>query len=316
MKKKLVISLLLILSLYFISGCNNNKQNKKQDKTPTENIKTNNNSVVIYFSATGTTKKVAEIIAKGSNSDIIEIIPLEEYKEEDLDYNSDCRANKEQNDPSARPMIKNDIDISKYDVVYLGYPIWWGTNPKIILTLLDSYDFRNKVIFPFCTSGSSGIEKSVADLRNYNPKLTIKDGKRFSSNNSQYEINDFVNRSKIEMNTLNEETDKMNISIDGKDYILNLDDNVTAKKLYELAPLDITMDELNGNEKYIYLSDIFPINPYKPGYIEKGDVMLFDTGCLVIFYKSFNTSHTYTKIGHIDNLPDLGNDSISVKLNK
>ncbi len=231
MKRKLIISLFLIFSLCFISGCNNKKQTKKIDNTPTKNFETHNNSVVIYFSATGTTKGVAEKIAKESNSDIIKIIPLEEYKAEDLDYNSDCRANKEQNDPSARPKIKNDIDISKYDVIYLGYPIWWGTNPKIILTFLDSYDFTNKVIFPFCTSGSSGIEKSIEDLRSYKSNLTIKNGKRFSSNNTQYEINDFVNRSKIEMNTLNKDTSKMNINIDGKDYTLNLDDNVTAKKL-------------------------------------------------------------------------------------
>ena len=73
-----------------------------------------------------------------------------------------------QNDSNARPEIENTIDISKYDTIYLGYPIWWGTNPKIILTLLDTYDFTNKTIIPFCTSGSTGISGSVSDLRNYN----------------------------------------------------------------------------------------------------------------------------------------------------
>ncbi len=316
MKKKIIISIFLILSVCLVTGCNNKNKDKKVDYKCKETIKDDNKSAVIYFSATGTTKKVAEQIAKESNSDIIEIIPSEEYKSEDLDYNSDCRANKEQNDPSARPGIKNSIDISKYDVIYLGYPIWWGTNPKIILTLLDKYDFTGKVIFPFCTSGSSSIDKSIEDLKNYNPNLNIKDGKRFSSNNSQNEINDFVNRSKIEMNTINEDANKVNVNIDGNDYILNLEDNVTAKKLYELAPFDVTMDELNGNEKYIYLSSSFPINPYKPGHIEKGDVMLFDNSCLVIFYKSFDTTYSYTKIGHIDNLPDLGSSSISVKFTR
>ena len=311
MKTKVKLCVLLLLVI-LLAGCgNNNELNNSNDE-----VKGNYNSVVLYFSATGTTKKVAEKIAKYSNSDIIEIIPKEEYKKEDLDYNNDCRANREQNDPNARPQIKNNIDISKYDVIYLGYPIWWGTSPKIILTLLDSYDFTGKVIFPFCTSGSSSIDKSIDDLRNYNSKLTIKDGKRFSSNNSEYEIIDFVNRSKIEMNTLNKETDKMKVNIDGKDYIINLDDNVTAKKLYDLAPFEVTMNELNGNEKYIYLASRFPVNPYKPGHIEKGDVMLFDNGCLVIFYKSFDTSYSYTKIGHIDNLNDLGNGNITAKFEK
>ena len=311
MKTKVKLCVLLLLVI-LLAGCGkNNELNNSNDEA-----KGNYNSVVLYFSATGTTKKVAEKIAKYSNSDIIEIIPKEEYKKEDLDYNNDCRANREQNDSTARPQIKNSIDISKYDVVYLGYPIWWGTSPKIILTLLDSYDFTGKVIFPFCTSGSSSIDKSIDDLRNYNSNLTIKDGKRFSSNNSEYEIIDFVNRNKIEMNTLNKETDKMKVNIDGKDYIINLDDNVTAKKLYDLAPFEVTMNELNGNEKYVYLASRFPVNPYKPGHIEKGDVMLFDNGCLVIFYKSFDTSYSYTKIGHIDNLNDLGNGNITAKFEK
>ena len=152
----------------------------------------NSNSVVIYFSATGTTKKVAERIAAKSNSDIIEIIPKKKYKSEDLDYNGDCRANREQNDSSARPEIENTIDITKYNTIYLGYPIWWGTNPKIILTLLDTYDFMGKTIIPFCTSGSTGISDSVTDLRNYNSNLIIKDGQRFSSSDSDEVIDTFV----------------------------------------------------------------------------------------------------------------------------
>ena len=191
MKKRIILSLLVVLSIFIISGCNNTNK-----KTKTKNINNENNkSVVLYFSATGTTKKVADKIATKSNSDIIEIIPKEEYKSEDLNYNSDCRANREQNDSKSRPEIKNKIDISKYDTIYLGYPIWWGTNPKIILTLLDTYDFSNKTIIPFCTSGSTGISGSVNDLRNYNSKLNIKDGKRFSSSSSDEEILNFIKTS-------------------------------------------------------------------------------------------------------------------------
>ena len=306
--KKFIIIVSLFLCIFLITGCNK-KNEVKKEKT----IKSNGNSLVLYFSATGTTKGIAERIAKNSNSDIIEIVPKDEYTSSDLDYNSDCRANREQNDSTARPEIKNKIDISKYDVIYLGYPIWWGTNPKIILTLLDNYDFNDKIIIPFCTSGSSGIETSVSELRNYNSKLTIKDGKRFSSNTSEHEIIEFINKNNIEINSIGKDTSKMKVNIDGKEYTINLEDNATAKKLLELAPLEVTMKELNGNEKYVYLNDSFPVDSYKPEHIEQGDVMLFDNGCLVIFYKSFDTSFSYTKIGHIDNLPDLGDDSISVK---
>ena len=316
MKKKIILLIIAILilivipiTIFFLTNCSNEKTPEKGD----ENTMTNNNSAIIYFSATGTTKKIAERIARYSNSDLIEIIPKEKYTSADLDYNSDCRANREQNDNESRPEIENKIDISKYDAIYLGYPIWWGTNPKIILTLLDSYDFSGKTIFPFCTSGSSGIETSVQELRNYNSNLNIKDGKRFSSSSIETEIVDFVNRSKTELNVQDKDASSMKVTINGTEYTINLEKNDTAKRLYELAPFEVTMKELNGNEKYIYLSDSFPINSYKPEHIKQGDVMLFDNSCLVIFYKTFDTPYSYSKIGHIDNLPDLGNESIIAK---
>ena len=307
MKRKIIIFLNILICIVTLTGCNKAKKEKNKNNTSTSN------SVVLFFSATGTTKSIAKRISRNSNSDLIEIVPNDKYKDEDLNYNTDCRANREQNDPNARPKIKNNIDIEKYDVIYLGYPIWWGTNPKIILTLLDTYDFSGKIIFPFCTSGSTDITESIKDLRAYNQNLIIKDGKRFSSNTSEHEILDFIERSRIETNSLDKEVKEMKVTINNNEYSINLENNSAAKKLVELAPLEIEMDELNGNEKYIYLSNDFPIDSYKPGHIEQGDVMLFDTNCLVIFYKSFDTPYSYTKIGHIDNLPDLGNESVRVR---
>ena len=183
--KKFVI--LILLTIFLLVGC------KAKEETNLTKEGIDSKSVVLYFSATGNTKDIAEKIADLSNSDIIEIIPKEKYTSKDLNYNSDCRANDEQNDPKSRPEIENDIDISKYDTIYLGYPIWWGTNPRIILTLIDKYDFTGKTIIPFCTSGSSGISTSVNELRNYNSKLTIKDGKRFSSSDNDDVIKEFIN---------------------------------------------------------------------------------------------------------------------------
>ena len=188
--KKIIIFIVTVLLLFTVTGC----QKKEEQKEKKEETITNSNSLVLYFSATGNTKTIAEKIANFSNSDIIEIVPKEEYTSNDLNYNSDCRANREQNGKNARPEIKNTIDITKYDTIYLGYPIWWGTNPKIILTLLDSYDFSGKTIIPFCTSGSTDIRGSVEDLRNYDKDLTIEDGKRFSLNDSDEIIQEFVNK--------------------------------------------------------------------------------------------------------------------------
>ncbi len=194
MKKIIILCLITLLTIITITGCETKNENMNNNSNNTNNSSNENtSSLVLYFSATGTTKKIAQRIAKESNSDIIEIIPKEKYKSEDLNYNSDCRANREQNDSKARPKIENTIDITKYDTIYLGYPIWWGTNPKIILTLLDTYDFTGKTIIPFCTSGSSGISESVNNLRSYNSKLNIKDGKRFASSDSDNVIKEFVN---------------------------------------------------------------------------------------------------------------------------
>ena len=97
---------------------------------------------------------------------------------------------------------------------------------------------------------------------------------------------------------------------------INLEENSTTSALVKLLPLDITMNDLNKNEKYAYLDESLPTNTYSPKHIEAGDVMLFGDNCLVVFYKSFDTSYSYTKIGHIDNLPDLGDDSITVILSE
>ncbi len=106
----------------------------------------------------------------------------------------------------------------------------------------------------------------------------------------------------------------MKILIDNKEYNLNLENNKTVESLINLLPLELTMSELNGNEKYVYLDSTLPTNPYNPKHITKGDVMLYGNNCLVIFYKSFNTTYSYTKIGHIDDLPNLDNNNINIKI--
>lgn len=127
--------------------------------------KTWNKSIVLVFSPTGNTKKIATSISEITNSEIIELIPEDPYTSADLDYNSDCRANREQNDDTARPWLSTEINLNGYDKIYLGYPIWWWTNPKLILTLIEKYNFTWKDIILFCTSWWSWIETSVSELK-------------------------------------------------------------------------------------------------------------------------------------------------------
>ncbi|MDO4563584.1 MAG: flavodoxin [Clostridia bacterium] len=139
--------------------------------------------LVAYFSCTGNTKSAAEEIQNQSGADIFEIVPQEPYTSTDLNYsNVDCRANREMNDDSSRPAISGEIDnFSDYETIFIGYPIWWGTMPKIINTLLDAYDFSGKTIIPFCTSGGSGIGMSVSAIRAEEPNSKVLDGQRIRS---------------------------------------------------------------------------------------------------------------------------------------
>lgn len=110
---------------------------------------------------------------------------------------NDNENNNNQNDDSARPAIANNIDISNYDVIYLGFPIWWGDVPKIILTLMDTYDFTGKTVIPFCTSGGSDISQSMNTLGSYEG-INFIDGERFSSGTSKDEVEEWINSLNLE----------------------------------------------------------------------------------------------------------------------
>lgn len=147
-------------------------------------------TLVAYFSCTGNTKSLAEKIADITGADLYEIVPEDPYTSEDLNYNDDnCRANQEMNNDNARPAIAGSIEnIDDYDTIILGYPIWWGTMPRIINTFIDTYDLSGKTIIPFCTSGSSGISASVSSIRELCPDSEVTEGFRGTSSSSNTQI--------------------------------------------------------------------------------------------------------------------------------
>lgn len=149
------------------------------------------NSLVIVFSPTGHTKQIATYISEIIDSELTEIAPEIPYTAEDLDYNTNgTRANNEQNDPDARPEIATEFSLDGYDRIYIGYPIWWWTNPKIILTLIEKYDFSGKEVVLFCTSWSSGIWTSESELRGHG--LNIIWSKRFAQGASKQEVQEWL----------------------------------------------------------------------------------------------------------------------------
>lgn len=208
MKKILTIllTLCLIIGLTACSGSSSEEAAdtdngaEKTAEEQTEAPETNGSgsgdaTLVVYFSATGNTRSVAEKIASITNADIYEIKAAQEYTDADLDWNdSESRTTKEQNDASARPEIGSDpVSLEGYKTVYIGYPIWWGEEPRIMDTFVESYDFSDITVIPFCTSSSSGIGNSGQNLAENAGSGNWLEGARFSGGASEDELKAWVN---------------------------------------------------------------------------------------------------------------------------
>lgn len=149
------------------------------------------NQIVLCFSATDNTWAIAEQVAALTGADLLRIEPEVPYTDDDINWRvDDCRANLEQQDDTCRPGIANlPESLDDYDTVFLGFPIWWGTIPQIIKTLVENYDWEGKTIVPFCTSGSSGIATAISDLKALDSGAEVLEtGRRFSAGASEDEI--------------------------------------------------------------------------------------------------------------------------------
>ena len=157
----------------------------------TENI---SNTLVVYFSATNNTKGVAENIAEALNADTYQIIAAQEYTSDDLDWtDDDSRVNAEHNDPDFRPEIAGELpELTNYDTIFVGYPIWWGEAPNIVKGFVENVDFDGKTVIPFCTSSSSGIGSSGRNLAALTNGANWLDGQRFSSRASESDVQNWI----------------------------------------------------------------------------------------------------------------------------
>lgn len=146
--------------------------------------------LVAYFSASGVTEKLAERLAAAVGGDLHKIQPVKPYTSEDLDWMNDkSRSSVEMKDKSFRPPVANKVDnMERYDVIYIGFPIWWYVAPTIINTFLEQYDFTGKTIIPFATSGSSGMGSTNEELKASCPGAVLREGKRFSARAGESEL--------------------------------------------------------------------------------------------------------------------------------
>jgi len=170
------------------------EENLTETSTDSEPAAAHSDVLVAYFSATGTTKGVAERIAAVTGGDLYEILAAEPYTEDDLNYNdSSTRATQEQNDKNVRPEIgSEDITLEGYTTVYLGFPIWWGEEPRILDTFVEKYSFEGITVIPFCTSGGSGIGRSGSNMEALAESGTWLDGERFSGSVSEEDLKAWV----------------------------------------------------------------------------------------------------------------------------
>ena len=150
--------------------------------------------LISYFSASGVTKSVAERISSIVNGDLFEIEPVNKYTSADLDWtNKQSRLSIEMNDKSSRPEVKNKVDnVDAYDTVLIGFPVWWYTAPTIINTFIEENNLENKKVYVFVTSGGSGVDESLNDLKSTYPNINFVSGKRLSSNVSETDITSWI----------------------------------------------------------------------------------------------------------------------------
>lgn len=268
------------------------------------------NTIVVYFSATGHTEPLAGYAADYLHADLYEIVPEKAYTDADLNYSdSSSRTSREQNDASARPAIAGTLpDLSGYDTVMIGHPIWWGQAPKIIYTFLESYNWSGKTLVTFCTSASSGLGSSAENLK---PSAagdpTWLESRRFPIGASQNEVADWLqqilpNALQVDKRIESKENSvekRLVLSIDGQKIPVSWEDNVSVAEIMEYASekaIHVDMHMYGGWEQVGSLGQSFSKNDTQMA-TQNGDIVLYSGNQIVLFYGS--NSWAYTKLGHI-----------------
>lgn len=313
--KKSGKALVFVLAIAFIltftlSACGSKKATVKENNTEQstagagDTSDTNNSGkdvLVVYFSATGTTKGVAKKIANITDADLYEIVAAQKYTSDDLNYNDpDSRTSVEQNDPTVRPKIGSDeISLDGYSTIFIGYPIWHGQEPRIMDTFVENHKFAGITVIPFCTSGSSNIGSSGKNLANNAGSGKWLDGKRFSGSVSEDELRNWIDGFHIKQESKEDKKSMPKVRIGNKAVNVEWEDNESVQALRDLCsdkPLKIKMSMYGGFEQVGSIGQSLPRND-KQTTTRAGDIVLYSGNQIVVFYGS--NSWAYTRLGHI-----------------
>ena len=232
-------------------------------------------------------------------------------------YYTNCRADREQKDNSARPAISGTVEnMEDYKIIFVGYPIWHGQAPRIISTFLESYDFSGKTIIPFCTSASSGIGSSDTNLHPLAENAEWISGRRFASGAIKDDVTGWIDT--LPISAEEESETKMNIEINGHMLTATLENNSSANAFAELiksAPLTVNMNDYGNFEKVGSLPESIPKNDEQIT-TEAGDIILYQGNQITIYYDE--NTWNFTRLGKIENITQaelkeiLGAGSVSV----
>ena len=286
-------------------------------------------TLVAYYSYTGDCEAIVTELTKQISADVVEIEPAEKG----LKYEANGYALGTQllnaikaapNDATSYPAIDPvNVSLSEYSTIIIVTPLWWSQMAAIMQSYLFQVgeELAGKKLGLIVSSASSGISGVVADYKRLvpdaeylNENLWIHDSNRA---NTAALVAEWV-----ENNGLNqtENTMQINVIVGTKTFTATLADSETGRAFTQLLPQTLPMTELNGNEKYHYLDSSLPTDSYRPGTIHAGDLMLYGNNCVVLFYETFSSSYSYTRIGSIDNpaglAAALGSGNMSVRFEK
>lgn len=263
--------------------------------------------LVAYFSATGNTEEVAGYIAAATGGAMWEIEAADPYTAEDLEYYTDCRADREQNDESCRPEIAGTVtDFERYDTVFIGHPIWHGIAPRIIQTFLDSYDFSGKEVYTFSTSGSTPGGGAFSALERGYASINFIENLHFTSSqlsSAETRVQSWIE----ELGLMNDngQSDRISFTVGGQTVYAELNDNSVARDLLSRLPLTLEFSDYNGTEKIAYLpagAEEWDLSDAPSGCTPTaGDITMYAPwGNIAVFYRDFGFSDGLVPVGRLD----------------
>jgi len=283
-------------------------------------------SASLRINADGTTggnaEQIAQWIADETGGDLFLIQTEYTYP---VDYDQTVDVGEGQDKDGIRPALASHLaDISGYDTVYLIYPTWHYTLPAPVCSFLEEYDFAGKSIVAFNSNAGSGFADTIEKIEKTQPGASVSEGVSVSereTENAESTVREKVN----ELATSDTENTSpvesgapagVTVAIGGVSFAVELTENDTAAAFQALLPTTFSMQELHGNEKYVYLDASLPADSSAVGSIQAGDLMLYGDNCVVLFYESFSSSYSYTRIGRITNTDGLaaalGSGAVSV----